>query len=81
VKEVAQNKDGSQVGNAEILFAAAEGALFELIRLYSSGVSFIAGDYDGRTPLHLAASNGHSKIVKYLIVQAAKLTEIEVPIW
>jgi len=24
-------------------------------------------DYDGRTPLHLAASNGHLNIVKYLI--------------
>ena len=24
-------------------------------------------DYDGRTPIHLAASEGHSKIVEYFI--------------
>merc|ERR1719473_690197 len=28
------------------------------------------GDYDRRTALHLAASNGHRKAAEYLIVQA-----------
>ena len=27
---------------------------------------FIQGDYDQRTPLHLAASNGHLNVIKYL---------------
>jgi len=26
-----------------------------------------AGDYDGRTPLHLAASEGHLEILKILV--------------
>jgi len=63
-----------------VFFAAAEGDLFELIRLHASGLSITSIDYDGRTPLHLAASNGHAKIVKYLIVQACKSPELT-PIW
>lgn len=31
-----------------------------------------AGDYDGRTPLMLAASNGHIDCLKYILVQANK---------
>jgi len=80
-KKTVQTGENKQLGNAEILFAASEGDLFEVIRLYASGNSISAADYDGRTPLHLAASNGHSKVVKYLIVQSTKLTDIETPIW
>lgn len=69
--------ENKQLNNAEILFASAEGDLFEVIRLYASGNCISAADYDGRTPLHLAASNGHSKIVKYLIVQAMKIQDLE----
>jgi len=31
------------------------------------GVSLEEGDYDKRTPLHLASSSGHLEIVKFLI--------------
>lgn len=31
-----------------------------------------AGDYDGRTALMLAASNGHVACLRYLLVQARK---------
>lgn len=55
-----------------MLFAAADGNLQELIHLNASGSNLTGADYDGRTPLHLAASNGHSKIVKYLLVQVKK---------
>lgn len=64
-----------------VLFAAAENDLFELIRLHANGISISHGDYDGRTPLHLAASNGHSKIVKYLLVQCTKRSDHFEPIW
>jgi len=30
-------------------------------------VDFSVGDYDARTPLHLAASNGHLGAVRYLV--------------
>lgn len=53
-----------------ILFAAADGDLDELIKLAASGHSLSSGDYDMRTALHLAASNGHADVIKYLLAQA-----------
>ena len=47
--------------------AASTGDLEELNRLYVMGVSLEEGDYDKRTPLHLASSSGHLDIVKFLI--------------
>ena len=39
-------------------------------KLIKEGVEYEVGDYDGRTPIHLAASEGHLKIVKYMIEKA-----------
>lgn len=63
----------AQPENGHVLFAAADGHLNELIRINASGGGLTTGDYDGRTALHLAASNGHSKVVKYLLAQALKI--------
>ena len=41
----------------------------------STDLDINAGDYDGRTALHLAAAEGHAEIVQYLIEQNAKLHE------
>ena len=46
---------------------AAEGDIEGLVRLNNSNVSLDEGDYDQRTPLHLAAASGHQEAVKYLI--------------
>ena len=45
----------------------ADGDLFELVKLSAAGFDTTLGDYDHRTPLHLAASNCHTDVVKYLI--------------
>lgn len=54
----------------EVLFAASEGDLDELIKLVAKGVDVTICDYDRRSALHLAASNGHAHIIKYLLAQA-----------
>jgi len=38
--------------------------------MYATGVDLSAHDYDKRTALHLAASNGHLSVVKYLLAVA-----------
>ena len=54
----------------EVLFAAAEGDLDEMIKLRAKGVDITICDYDRRSALHLAASNGHANVVQYILAQA-----------
>jgi ankyrin repeat protein len=61
-------EDLDNIDNHQVLWAAAEGDLYELIRLNCSGQNIIAGDYDGRTALMLSASNGHFECLRYLLV-------------
>ncbi|KAK3236718.1 hypothetical protein CYMTET_53158 [Cymbomonas tetramitiformis] len=49
--------------------AAAEGDLETLVVLCKNGANANDGDYDKRTGLHLAASNGHNDCVDFLLAQ------------
>jgi hypothetical protein len=42
------------------------------MRLHVQGLDLNNGDYDKRTPLHLAAAAGHMDIVKYLLENGAE---------
>jgi len=50
-----------------LLFACFEGDLTEIKRLCSNGADIWCSDYDQRTPLHLACSEGHVQVVRYMI--------------
>ncbi|MDF1761185.1 MAG: glutaminase A [Coxiellaceae bacterium] len=50
-----------------LLSAASEDDLHEVIRIAASGVDVGECDYDGRTALHLAASNGCDDVLRYLL--------------
>jgi ankyrin repeat protein len=47
--------------------AAFSGRLDEMKRLVNNGVDPNESDYDGRTAMHLAASEGNREILKYLV--------------
>eukprot|EP00457_Paulinella_chromatophora_P006069 gb/GEZN01006087.1/.p1 GENE.gb/GEZN01006087.1/~~gb/GEZN01006087.1/.p1 ORF type:complete len:440 (-),score=57.86 gb/GEZN01006087.1/:395-1627(-) len=47
--------------------AASTGDIPSIKLLLDEKANVNAGDYDGRTPLHLAAANGHIKAVEYIL--------------
>ena len=52
---------------------AAEGQVEHIRLLATNGVDVSLGDYDDRTPLHLAACNGNTAVLEYLLKQESVL--------
>ena len=57
---------GAEMG-VQLCGAASVGDLEQVHRLVANGVDVNEADYDGRTALHLAASEGKADVVRYLI--------------
>lgn len=47
--------------------SAANGDMETLVHLHNINVDLNEGDYDNRTPLHLAADNENLEIIKFLV--------------
>ena len=60
-----------------LIWAAANGDLDEIQRLEALGVNLDASDYDGRTAIHLAASEGHANVVDFLLNKGAKKDPVD----
>ncbi|CAM6127017.1 unnamed protein product [Calypogeia fissa] len=57
--------------------ASYQGDLDQLKHLVKEGAVVVRADYDGRTPLHLAASKGFDSVVHYLIREGADVNAID----
>jgi lysophospholipase len=56
---------------------AGAGDLEQMRRLLDAGADPCAGDYDGRTPLHLAASEGRIEMVRFLLERGAEVDAVD----
>lgn len=58
--------------NYSLIWAACQGDIDEIKRLFAHGVDLNQGDYDKRTAMHLAATEGHIEVIEYLLKKGAK---------
>ena len=52
---------------SEAIWAASNGSIRTLERLVNQQIDLETGDYDRRTPLHLASAEGHLDVVEFLL--------------
>ena len=64
-------------GVMALCWAAAQNDIIAAQELLTSELNVNAADYDGRTALHLAASEGHERMVKFLLSQGADPTLVD----
>jgi ankyrin repeat protein len=63
------------------VYAASTGDINELKRLVALGYDLNSADYDGRTPLHLAAAEGQAPAVRYLLAQGVAVAVTPTDRW
>jgi glutaminase len=58
--------------------AASEGNIDVIKKLYKQGIDFNIGDYDNRTPLHIACASSRLDIVGFLLdVAKVKVSPVD----
>jgi glutaminase len=73
-KDPRLQKNESHINNViKLCWAASLDDISEVQLLIARGVNINSADYDGRTALHLAASEGHARIVDFLLLKGAAL--------
>ncbi|CAI5477601.1 unnamed protein product, partial [Closterium sp. Yama58-4] len=59
------------------IYAAWTGDMAQLQQLLAAGAKADRADYDGRTPLHLAAAGGHNDLVRLLLLEGAQVNAVD----
>eukprot|EP00762_Andalucia_godoyi_P005027 ANDGO_01371.mRNA.1 Putative glutaminase 3 len=62
---------------SQMLYAASVGDTMRLLQLFARGASLESADYDGRTALHLAASEGHIEAVQYVLTKVSNISPLD----
>lgn len=57
----------------ELIFAASAGDIIEVKKIVATGISVNDSDYDGRTALHLAASENQIEVTEFLLKIGANI--------
>merc|ERR1711988_1882526 len=70
--DVTSRKNANFARVNSVLFSASLGDVQALKMMDAAGIDFFVADYDSRTALHLAASEGHDSAVKMLLEAASK---------
>mmetsp|Transcript_13996 Transcript_13996/g.34618 ORF Transcript_13996/g.34618 Transcript_13996/m.34618 type:complete len:1239 (-) Transcript_13996:1218-4934(-) len=66
---------------AKTLKTAAWGDVQEMTKLFKAGVDLAVGDYDERTALHIAAAEGHTKVVHFLLLVLEESQKTKLDRW
>ena len=68
-KQVITNNDvlNDEVNLYRLLLAASRGDIRSIRAIHATGFDLNVSDYDGRTALHCAVSEGQIEVIKYLI--------------
>ncbi|CAI5463327.1 unnamed protein product [Closterium sp. Yama58-4] len=59
------------------IYAASRGDIEHLKKLIKAGANASKADYDGRTPLHLAAAGGYDEVVRFLLLEGADVNSLD----
>ncbi|KAA8886252.1 glutaminase A [Nocardia colli] len=72
-----KRNEGQIEATIRMLWSASRGDLDELRASLATGIEVGAADYDGRTALHLAAAEGHTAIVRFLLDRGAQVSALD----
>lgn len=63
--------------SSQALKAANIGDLRTLQHLHGDNANLSTGDYDSRTPMHLAAAEGHTAVVRFLLENGVEVNKLD----
>ena len=62
--------ESRELQTTSLMYATEAGSLSSIQRYLMAGVDLGQCDYDRRTPLHVAAAEGHYDVIEFLLTKA-----------